>query len=154
MGAVALDKPDLYFIITEVMNIRCYIRISFFYVENRKKEFIFLFRKKINVSDEITVRIKIIPKGGVVKRDLNEIRLRSGSTLESLLDIITNSYLSQKERYIQEVGWVPALWGYVIYKNGKFVGTIEEDGLKLVEKADKSLKDGDQVSIFLPVGGG
>lgn len=47
-----------------------------------------------------------------------------------------------------------AFWGYVVYKNGVFIGVLEREGFRPAKNADLGLREGDKVAITMPAGGG
>lgn len=102
------------------------------------------------MNEEIAVNVRIIPSREILKKEIDKITLKKGSSIEDLINILCENYLKRSEEGRQ----INVLRGYILMKNSVTVGIFDKDGFKPFKEADLQLKDGDEVTIMFPPSGG
>lgn len=104
---------------------------------------------------EIIVSVEVTPyRSELFRKSTDKVRLREPSTIYDLLALLYKSYLIGEKYSDKNVGWANIFWGYLLYKSGEFVGNFDKEGFIARKGARFMLKDGDQIIITPPIGGG
>lgn len=86
------------------------------------------------------------------RRLVKKVELKEKSTITDLLNVVYKSTGLPTTK--GDAGWNDLFLGELLMKNGCTIGHFRKDGLKLRVENEIELRDGDEITIMNPIGGG